>query len=101
MDLATTRKVMDLSKVKHFIMDECDRLLAEVDMRKDVQTVFLATPVEKQVMMYSATLDDNVRPICRKFCQDPMRSSSTTTPAKAARSVQYYVKLTRRRRLAS
>jgi len=94
MDLATSRKAMDLSKVKHFIMDECDRLLAEVDMRKDVQTVFLATPVEKQVMMYSATLDDNVRPICRKFCQDPMEILiDDDTKLKLHGLLQYYVKL--------
>jgi len=41
-------------------------------MRRDVQTIFKATPHEKQVMMYSATLDKEIRPICRKFCQDPM-----------------------------
>jgi ATP-dependent RNA helicase UAP56/SUB2 len=35
--------------VKHFVLDECDRLLAEVDMRKDVQTIFKETPFEKQV----------------------------------------------------
>jgi len=94
MDLATSRKAMDLSKVKHFIMDECDRLLAEVDMRKDVQTVFRATPVEKQVMMYSATLDDNVRPICRKFCQDPMEILiDDDTKLKLHGLLQYYVKL--------
>ena len=39
-------------------------------MRRDVQTIFKVTPHEKQVMMYSATLDKEVRPICRKFCQD-------------------------------
>ena len=43
---------------------------AEVGMRRDVQTIFKATPHEKQVMMYSATLDKEIRPICRKFCQD-------------------------------
>ena len=69
LDLATKRKVLDLSKVKHFILDECDRLLAELDMRRDVQTIFMATPHEKQVMMYSATLDKEIRPVCRKFCQ--------------------------------
>ena len=58
--------------MKHFILDECDRLLAELDMRRDVQTIFMATPHEKQVMMYSATLDKEIRPVCRKFCQDPM-----------------------------
>jgi ATP-dependent RNA helicase UAP56/SUB2 len=63
---------MDLSHIKHFVLDECDRMLAEVDMRRDVQTIFKATPHEKQVMMYSATLDKEIRPVCRKFCQDPM-----------------------------
>ncbi len=58
------------SQVKHFVLDECDRLLSEVDMRRDVQAIFQATPPEKQVMMYSATLDKEVRPICRKFCQN-------------------------------
>mmetsp|Transcript_26574 Transcript_26574/g.36603 ORF Transcript_26574/g.36603 Transcript_26574/m.36603 type:complete len:430 (+) Transcript_26574:93-1382(+) len=72
MDLATSKKVLDLSHVKHFVLDECDRMLAEVSMRRDVQTIFKATPHEKQVMMYSATLDKEIRPICRKFCQDPM-----------------------------
>jgi superfamily II DNA/RNA helicase len=56
--------------VKHFVLDECDRLLAEVDMRRDVQAIFKATPHEKQVMMYSATLDKEIRPVCRKFCQN-------------------------------
>lgn len=58
------------SQVKHFVLDECDRLLAEVDMRRDVQSIFKATPHDKQVMMFSATLDKEVRPICRKFCQN-------------------------------
>lgn len=72
LDLCAKRKVMDVSKVKHFVLDECDRLLAEVDMRRDVQTIFRETPHDKQVMMFSATLDKEVRPVCRKFCQNPM-----------------------------
>lgn len=61
---------MDLSKVKSFVLDECDRMLSEIDMRKDVQEIFKATPHSKQVMMFSATLDKEIRPICRKFCKD-------------------------------
>jgi len=71
-DLCLNKKALDLTKVKHFVLDECDRLLAEVDMRKDVQQIFKCTPHDKQVMMYSATLDKDVRPICKKFCQDAM-----------------------------
>ena len=39
-------------------------------MRKDVQDIFRATPHHKQVMMYSATLAKEVRPICKKFMQN-------------------------------
>lgn len=38
-------------------------------MRKDVQEIFKATPHEKQVMMFSATLSKVIRPICKKFMQ--------------------------------
>lgn len=69
MDLVQ-RKALDLSKVQSFVLDECDRLLAEVNMRRDVQIIFKATPHEKQVMMFSATLDKDVRAICRRFCQN-------------------------------
>ena len=40
-------------------------------MRRDVQEIFRATPQQKQVMMFSATLSDEIKPICRKFMQNP------------------------------
>lgn len=39
-------------------------------MRGDVQKVFITTPRVKQVMMFSATMPDEIRPICRKFMTD-------------------------------
>ena len=39
-------------------------------MRRDVQEIFRNTPHEKQVLMFSATLSKDVRPICKKFMQD-------------------------------
>lgn len=42
-------------------------------MRRDVQEIFRATPHDKQVMMFSATLSKEIRPVCRKFCQDVSR----------------------------
>merc|ERR1719164_270253 len=58
--------------VKHFILDECDNMLEKLDMRGDVQEIFKATPHEKQVMMFSATLSSEMRTVCKKFMQDPM-----------------------------
>lgn len=39
-------------------------------MRRDVQEIFRNTPHEKQVMMFSATLSKEIRPVCKKFMQD-------------------------------
>merc|ERR1712079_450644 len=47
-------------------------MLEQLDMRRDVQEIFRATPHEKQVMMFSATLGKDIRPVCKKFMQDPM-----------------------------
>jgi len=61
---------LSLKKLKFFVLDECDRLLEELDMRRDLQQIFKETPYQKQVMMFSATISDAVRPVCKKFCQD-------------------------------
>ncbi len=65
-------KALKLSAVKHFVLDECDRVLEALDMRRDVQEIFRMTPHEKQVLLFSATLSKEIRPVCKKFCQDPM-----------------------------
>ncbi|GAB1604958.1 spliceosome RNA helicase DDX39B [Argonauta hians] len=70
--LTKTSKTLVLKHVKHFILDECDKMLNELDMRRDVQEIFRMTPHEKQVMMFSATLSKEIRPVCKKFMQDPM-----------------------------
>merc|ERR1712244_197023 len=65
-------KALSLKNVKHFVLDECDKMLDALDMRRDVQEIFRQTPHEKQVMMFSATLSKEIRPVCKKFMQDPM-----------------------------
>uniref|UniRef100_A0A4W4GWJ4 RNA helicase n=1 Tax=Electrophorus electricus TaxID=8005 RepID=A0A4W4GWJ4_ELEEL len=65
-------KSLSLKNIKHFVLDECDKMLEQLDMRRDVQDIFRLTPHEKQCMMFSATLSKEIRPVCRKFMQDPM-----------------------------
>ena len=40
---------------------------ASADMRGDVQYVFQRTPVQKQVMMFSATMSEDVKNLAKKF----------------------------------
>ena len=87
-------KDLNLSKLKHFVMDECDRMLEALDMRKDIQEIFRTTPHQKQVMMFSATLSKEIRPVCKKFCQDPMEIYVDDDTKLTLHGLQqYYVKL--------
>ncbi|KAL0751875.1 hypothetical protein Bca101_033878 [Brassica carinata] len=47
------------------------------DMRRDVQEIFKMTPHDKQVMMFSATLSKEIRPVCKKFMQDDSENWET------------------------
>ncbi|KAF2071625.1 hypothetical protein CYY_007051 [Polysphondylium violaceum] len=63
---------LSLKGIKQFILDECDTMLESLDMRKDVQKIFKLIPANKQVMMFSATLSDSIRPVCKKFMNNPL-----------------------------
>merc|ERR1712086_1104460 len=70
--LVVRKEELKLDNLKHFVLDECDKMVETTDMRKDVQDIFIKSPHEKQVMMFSATLSAEIRPICKKFMQNPM-----------------------------
>lgn len=90
---------LDLSKVRHFILDECDKMLESLDMRKDVQDIFKYTPHDKQVMMFSATLSKEIRPVAKKFMQNPMEIYVDDEAKLTLHGLQqYYVKLTEKQK---
>ena len=90
-------KLIDLSHVKNFVIDECDKVLEELDMRRDVQEIFRATPRDKQVMMFSATLSQEIRPICRRFLQNPLEIFVDDEAKLTLHGLQqYYIKLEER-----
>ncbi|KAI8870770.1 putative ATP-dependent RNA helicase [Ramicandelaber brevisporus] len=64
--------VLKVSNVKHFVLDECDKMLMQLDMRNDVQNIFKATPHSKQVLMFTATLSAEMRNVCRRFMVNPL-----------------------------
>ena len=41
-------------------------------MRADVQKIFKKTPCNKQVMMFTATLPDDTKTVCKKFMRKPV-----------------------------
>jgi ATP-dependent RNA helicase UAP56/SUB2 len=94
--LALTReKDLKLDKLQQFVLDECDKCVEKLDMRKDIQQIFIETPKKKQVMMFSATMTKETRELCKKFMQDPHEISVDQESKLTLHGLlQYYVKLT-------
>merc|ERR1712127_27613 len=88
------QKDLKLDKCSQFILDECDKCLDKLDMRKDIQQIFMETPKKKQVMMFTATLTTETRGLCKKFMTDPHEISVDEESKLTLHGLlQYYVKL--------
>jgi len=87
-------KDLKLDKLTQFVLDECDKCLDKLDMRKDIQQIFIETPKKKQVMMFSATMTAETRALCKKFMQDPHEIRVDEESKLTLHGLlQYYVKL--------
>jgi ATP-dependent RNA helicase UAP56/SUB2 len=69
-------------------------------MRSDVQQIFKATPPKKQVMMFSATMTDDVKNICRKFMRNPFEIFIDNQSKLTLHGLkQYYIKLEEKQKI--
>ena len=63
------RGVLDLSSVKIFVLDEADRML-DMGFIEDIEFIFGSTPEEKQTLLFSATLPEEIRDVIRRFLKE-------------------------------
>lgn len=66
-----SKRGLNLKHVQFFVMDECDKLVEKLDMRRSVQEVFVNTPRKKQTMMFTATLNKYTFDECMRFLDNP------------------------------
>jgi len=92
--LALTKDTLKLDSLNQFVLDECDKCLEKLDMRRDIQQIFIGTPKKKQVMMFSATMSPEIRTVCKKFMVDPLEITVQEESKLTLNGlVQHYVKL--------
>jgi ATP-dependent RNA helicase DeaD len=68
--------LIDFSKVKHLVLDEADRML-DMGFLDDVRRIMSQCPKEKQTLLFSATISQDIRDLSRKFMIDPINISAT------------------------
>ena len=64
------RKTLDLSKLKHLVLDEADEML-RMGFIEDVEWILSHTPEDRQIALFSATMPKQVHKIARTYLNDP------------------------------
>jgi superfamily II DNA/RNA helicase len=70
-DLAE-RRMVDLSRIRVFVLDEADRML-DMGFKPQVDRIVRRLPRNRQTMLFSATLDDRVGELARAYTNSPSR----------------------------
>src|SRR5256714_3187195 len=73
-DLAA-RRLVDLSRVRTFVLDEADRML-DMGFQPQVDRIVKRLPRNRQTMFFSATLDGPVGELARAYTNSPSRIES-------------------------
>jgi len=64
------RRTIDLSSIRFVVLDEGDRML-DMGFIDDVEKILRATPRDRQTMLFSATMPDQIVNISQRYMKDP------------------------------
>jgi ATP-dependent RNA helicase DeaD len=65
------RNTLKLNNVQFAVLDEADEML-DMGFIEDIETILKETPREKQTLLFSATMPDEIQKLARKYLIDPI-----------------------------
>tara|TARA_Y100000310_G_scaffold246828_1_gene252246 strand:- start:5972 stop:7273 length:1302 start_codon:yes stop_codon:yes gene_type:complete len=69
------RKTLRLDGIKILVLDEVDRMF-DMGFRKDVEKIINECPEKRQTMMFSATIDQSIDYLSKKYTRNPTEISA-------------------------
>ncbi|GMH42031.1 hypothetical protein BSKO_09950 [Bryopsis sp. KO-2023] len=71
-DHLTNTKGFSLSKLKHLVLDEADKLL-DMDFEEDIDQILKVIPRARRTQLFSATMTNKVQKLQRACLRDPVK----------------------------
>jgi len=68
------RRTLNLRHVKYLVLDEADRML-DMGFIRDVETIINQCPIERQTLLFSATISGDIEHIAKKYMKSPVHIS--------------------------
>ncbi len=65
------KRMIDLSKLEMLVLDEADRMF-DMGFLNDIKKIIKQTPKERQTMLFSATMPDDIKRLCNDVLRDPV-----------------------------
>ena len=66
------RKYIDISNVRYVVLDEADEML-NMGFQEDLDSILQHTPIDKNTLLFSATMPKDVENIAASYMNDPER----------------------------
>ena len=69
------RRTINLSRVKILVLDEADRML-DMGFQEDVESIISQCPPNRQTLLFSATISEDIIYLSRKYMKSPIKISA-------------------------
>jgi ATP-dependent RNA helicase DeaD len=91
------RNRIDLSKIETLVLDEADEML-KMGFRDDLDAILAKTPSEKNTLLFSATMSQEINRIAKTYMTDPVEITVGTKNAGAENVSHIYHMVTAKNR---
>ncbi|MAT14721.1 MAG: DEAD/DEAH box helicase [Planctomyces sp.] len=93
------RKELNLDQVKFVVLDEADRML-DIGFRPDIEKIMKRCPTERQTLLLSATMSDEVERLAKRFMNEPERIDLSEKDVANKAIQQYYISVDADRKIS-